>query len=127
VDAGHAHALVCDAVSLILLLSEIHDTTKSFVIALEDGKVVVSIVLISVLLYDDTIHWAFELQRLFDTVLHMISFIELSREILFRFDIGAIIIHIVVRIFTELHHLAISGVSLNDSPGLVLVDHMKCK
>jgi len=47
---GDTHALVSDAIGLVLLLSEIHDTTKSFVIALEDGKVVVSIVLISVLL-----------------------------------------------------------------------------
>jgi len=46
---SYAHALVCDTVSLVLLLSEVHDTTKSFVVSLEDSKVVVSVVLISIL------------------------------------------------------------------------------
>jgi len=46
---SNAHALVCDTVSLVLLLSEVHDTTKSFVVTLEDSKVVVRVVLISIL------------------------------------------------------------------------------
>jgi len=54
---GDAHALVSDAISLVLLLSEIHDTTKSFVVSLEDGKIVVSVVLISIL--NDSFEWIF--------------------------------------------------------------------
>ena len=125
-NARHGHALVSDAVSLVLLLSKIHDTTKSFVIALEDGEVVVSIVLITVLLWNDTntINWVSEFQRLFDTVLHIISHLLLGGEVSLTFCIS---VFVDVRLTRKLHHFAISLVSLNHSPSFVLVDHMESK